>query len=76
MVVFFQSGLLSFGIPTEEIAIATGATDEIAGEEILSDKSRIRMPFMPLQGENFCEYLLWRPSSLKSLFAAEAHSYR
>lgn len=31
-----------FGIPVEEIAIATGATDEIAGEEILSDKSRIR----------------------------------
>ena len=31
-----------FGIPAEEIAIATGVTDEIAGEDILSEKSRKR----------------------------------
>ncbi len=31
-----------FSIPAEEIAIATGVTDEIAGEDILSDKSRVR----------------------------------
>jgi len=29
-----------FGIPAAEIAIATGVTDEIAGEDILSEKSR------------------------------------
>ncbi len=31
-----------FGIPEEQIAIATGATDEIANEDVLSEKSRRR----------------------------------
>jgi type III restriction enzyme len=31
-----------FGIPVQEVAIATGVTDEIAGEDILSEKSRRR----------------------------------
>jgi type III restriction enzyme len=31
-----------FGIPAEEVAIATGVTDEIIDEDILSDKSRRR----------------------------------
>lgn len=37
-----QSLIDDFGIPAYEIAIATGAMDEIAGEDILSEKSRIR----------------------------------
>lgn len=37
-----QSLIDDFGIPAEEIAIATGTTDEIAGEEILSEKCRKR----------------------------------
>jgi type III restriction enzyme len=37
-----QSLINDFNIPADEIAIATGATDEIAGEEILSEKSRKR----------------------------------
>jgi type III restriction enzyme len=37
-----QSLVADFGIPENEIAIATGVTDEIAGEDILSDDSRIR----------------------------------
>ncbi|MEI6125664.1 MAG: DEAD/DEAH box helicase family protein, partial [Pseudomonadota bacterium] len=34
-----QSLIDDFGIPEDEIAIATGAADEIAGEDILSEKS-------------------------------------
>ncbi len=34
--------LTDFGIPEEEIAIATGVIDEIAGEDILSEKCRKR----------------------------------
>jgi len=37
-----QSLIDDFGIPEGEIAIATGTTDEIAGEDVLSDKSRKR----------------------------------
>lgn len=37
-----QSLIDDFNIPAEEIAIATGVIDEIAGEDILVDKSRIR----------------------------------
>lgn len=37
-----QSLIDDFNIPAEEIAIATGVIDEIAGENILSEKSRIR----------------------------------
>lgn len=37
-----QALIDDFGIPAEEIAIATGTTDEIAGEDILSEKSRKR----------------------------------
>ena len=37
-----KSLIEDFNIPAEEIAIATGATDEIAGEDILSDKLRKR----------------------------------
>lgn len=37
-----QSLIDDFGVPADEIAIATGAIDEIAGEEILSEKSRKR----------------------------------
>ena len=37
-----QSLIDDFGIPADEIAIATGVADEIAGEDILSEKSRKR----------------------------------
>lgn len=37
-----QSLIEDFDIPAEEIAIATGTTDEIAGEDILSEKCRTR----------------------------------
>jgi len=37
-----QSLIDDFSIPFDEIAIATGVTDEIAGENILSEKSRKR----------------------------------
>lgn len=37
-----QSLIEDFSIPAEEIAIATGATDEIADDDILSEKSRKR----------------------------------
>jgi type III restriction enzyme len=37
-----QSLIEDFHIPADEIAIATGATDEIAGEEILAEKCRKR----------------------------------
>jgi type III restriction enzyme len=37
-----QALINDFGIPADEIAIATGMTDEIAGEDILSEKSRKR----------------------------------
>lgn len=37
-----QSLIEDFSVPSCEIAIATGAIDEIAGEDILSEKSRIR----------------------------------
>ncbi len=37
-----QALINDFEIPPDEIAIATGATDEIAGEDILSEKSCIR----------------------------------
>jgi type III restriction enzyme len=37
-----QSLIDDFGIPEDEIAIATGAKDEISGEDILSEKSRRR----------------------------------
>lgn len=37
-----QALIDDFGIPTEEIAIATGTTDEIGDEDILSQKSRKR----------------------------------
>ncbi len=37
-----QALLDDFGIPTEEIAIATGTTDEIAGKNILTDEYRFR----------------------------------
>jgi type III restriction enzyme len=37
-----QSLIDDFGIPAEEIAIATGVTDEIAGEDVLSEKCRKR----------------------------------
>jgi len=37
-----QALIDDFGIPAEEIAISTGVIDEIAGEDILSEKSRKR----------------------------------
>jgi type III restriction enzyme len=37
-----QALIADFGISADEIAIATGAADEIAGEDILSEKSRKR----------------------------------
>lgn len=37
-----QSLIDDFGVPAEEVSIATGATDEIAGEDVLSEKSRRR----------------------------------
>jgi len=37
-----QALIDNFDIPADEIAIATGTTDEIAGEDILSEKSRRR----------------------------------
>lgn len=37
-----QSLIDDFGVPADQIAIATGATDEIVGEDILSEKSRKR----------------------------------
>jgi type III restriction enzyme len=37
-----QALIEDFGIPAQEVAIATGVTDEIAGEDILSEKSRRR----------------------------------
>jgi len=37
-----QSLVADFGIPEQEVAIATGMTDEIAGEDILAETSRIR----------------------------------